>query len=460
MALLVWCLFLFGYGLNVGTLYRTEALRAVIGREALEGNWLVPTLYGEPFLTKPPGQYIAIALASMPFGKVTTVSARIPSVIAATIAVLLFHAAFLQFFDRRRALLSAALIPVSFLWLEKVPSAEIDMLLVMWVAGANLALFHALESNRLRWWLLALGCTAAGFLTKWTAPAFVYLTMVPLVVVRGQWSLLFGWRHLLALTLAVTFVSGWALLVIDHAGWPLLRDTFLQEARQRFEPHHAGRGYPWLETLTYPFEVFGANLPWSLLALVALRRSRRERQSADVVRFTTFLHCWAWPSLLFWSLPAQHHVRYSLPIAPAISALGTIALFDWLERCRPLRRNQAAAIILVMWASVKVAYVELILPPRTADRHARETAAEIRDVVPEGTTLYIGRLKDEGVMFYYGRPVRRSPRFGTEPAGTCLALIEPEWLEVRHRVVLLDSVRDQQGALIYVVRVKGSGALE
>src|SRR5271154_1430406 len=61
--LLLWCFFFFGYGISVCTLYRTEALRAIIGREALHGSWLMPTLYGEPFLSKPPGLYVAIAAA-------------------------------------------------------------------------------------------------------------------------------------------------------------------------------------------------------------------------------------------------------------------------------------------------------------------------------------------------------------------------------------------------------------
>ena len=449
-----WCLFVFGYGISVGTLYRTEALRAIIGRSALEGDWLVPTLYGEPFLTKPPGQYVAIALASLPFGEVSTVSARIPSVVAATITVLLFHAVFLRLFDRKRALQSAALVPVSFLWLEKVPSAEIDMLLVMWVAGANLAIFLAVENNRFHWWLLALVCTAAGFLTKWTAPAFVYLTVVPLLLVRGQLLLLFGWRHLTALTVSVAVIAIWAALVIDQVGWSLLRETFLQEARQRFEPNHAGRAYPWAASLAHPFEVLGANLPWSLLALTTLRRTWRERQSDGVRHFTTFLHCWAWPNLFFWALPAQHHVRYSLPIAPAISALGIIALFDWLRSCRPVRQHQVVAVFLLAWAVIRIIHVEAIVQPRTAKRHARESAAEMRAVVRDGETLYIGRLKDEGVMFYYGRPARRLMQTETAIAGTYLALIEQEWQTMQDRVVLLARVNDQQGAIIYVVRMR------
>src|SRR5688572_25533703 len=71
--------FLFFYGLDSSELYRTEGLRAVVAAEMLrDGHWAVPTLYGEPFLTKPPGAYVAIALCSLPFGEVTEASARLP----------------------------------------------------------------------------------------------------------------------------------------------------------------------------------------------------------------------------------------------------------------------------------------------------------------------------------------------------------------------------------------------
>ena len=58
----IWCSVLFLYGIATGPLYRTESLRAIIGRECLHGHWLFPVLYGEPFLTKPPGHYVAIGL--------------------------------------------------------------------------------------------------------------------------------------------------------------------------------------------------------------------------------------------------------------------------------------------------------------------------------------------------------------------------------------------------------------
>ena len=89
--LAAWCGVLFVYGVDAGPLYRTESLRAIIGRECLNGNWLFPVLYGEPFLTKPPGHYVAIGLCSLPFGEVTAATARLPSVIAATAAVFLIY---------------------------------------------------------------------------------------------------------------------------------------------------------------------------------------------------------------------------------------------------------------------------------------------------------------------------------------------------------------------------------
>ncbi len=44
---------------------------------------------------------------------------------------------------------------------------------------------------------MSLLCVVAGTLTKWTAPAFFYLTVIPLLAWRRQLSLLIGWRHLL-----------------------------------------------------------------------------------------------------------------------------------------------------------------------------------------------------------------------------------------------------------------------
>jgi len=467
LILIVWCGFLFFYGLS-GPLYRTEALRAIIGQSALDGHWLTPTLYGEPFLTKPPGVYVAIGLASLPFGRVTEETARIPSAIAATITVFFAFGTLRRFLSDQKAFIAALVLPISFLWLDKVPSAEIDMLQLGWVSAAMfwfLRAYEAKEEGRVRAacgsWIAALLCVAGGFLTKWTAPAFFYLAVVAFLVWRGRWRWLFGRDHLLAAAIAVAVCATWAVLVASEVGWSALADTVSREAAQRFAPKSNGKPYPWFESLSFPFVVLAACIPWSIPALFAVRpmflRGLDDRSRILV----QFLHCWMWPNLLFWALPAQHNVRYVLPLCPAITLLGVIFILRWVTIPgvrRILAPRAALASVLCAWLVVKVIYVEAVVHDRTANRNARETGQEIARLVPEGQILYLCRLKDEGVLFYYGRPARR---FNDAPPGRETAiyalLLDAEWQEhqFRGRPDYIAELRDQQHAPIHLVRIHG-----
>ena len=144
------CGFLFFFGINTGDLWRTENLRALIAQEFLRsGDWIVPRLYGEPYLTKPPGMYAAIALASWPLGEVRTWSARLPSALAASVCVFLFYWYFARAFGRKAGLLAAVMLPTSPMWLDKASVAEIDMLQVAWVMAALLFFLRAAPVDEL-----------------------------------------------------------------------------------------------------------------------------------------------------------------------------------------------------------------------------------------------------------------------------------------------------------------------
>src|SRR5581483_6865743 len=235
------------YGLGAGELWRTESLRAIIAQDILRtGNWIVPTLYGQPLLTKPPGLYAAIALVSWPFGEVREWTARLPSALAATATVLLFPWHFGRQLGRRAGLIAGLVLPLSLMWLDKVPTAEIDMLQTFWVSAAIIFFLQALEIEEesgqwtvgsgqwtdrpllgcplstahypLLWWLAAMLALAGGVLTKWTAPVFFYLTVVPLLGWQGRLRLLLGRGHLLGLLLAIGLCSTWVALAAGQVG--------------------------------------------------------------------------------------------------------------------------------------------------------------------------------------------------------------------------------------------------
>ncbi len=470
LILVAWCGFLFFYGLS-GPLYRTESLRAIIGQSALDGHWLTPTLYGEPFLTKPPGAYAAIGLASIPFGQVTEVSARLPSAFAALLTVLFAFAMLRKILGEQRAFLAALALPISMLWLDKVPSAEIDILQLAWVTLAIFCLHHAVKTREgsgcsgWHWWLAALLCVAGGFLTKWTAPAFFYLAAVPFLWARGHLRWLFCPPHLLACGFAVALCVTWALLVANEVSWSTLSETVYKEGAQRFVPKARGKPYPWLESLTFPAVVLAANLPWAIPALWSLRLNFMGSLAESERRLVQLLHCWAWPNLIFWSLPAQHNVRYVLPICPAITLLGVIVLMRWAGRTgwKPelpsaqvsnlSRRYHLKSVIciLIAWIALKIVFVEGILPSRSANRNARETGEQLSTLVPDDEILYLCRLKDEGVLFYYGRPARRFA-MSDRPAGYAI-LLDEEWKSIDPtQCDYVSELHDQQQDRIHLVR--------
>jgi 4-amino-4-deoxy-L-arabinose transferase-like glycosyltransferase len=521
--LLAYCAFLFLYGLGKGELYRTESLRAIIAAEFLRsGNWIVPTLYGEPLFTKPPGMYAAIALASWPLGEVTEWTARFPSAAAATIAVFLTYWYFRRTLGTQGGLLAAFILPASFMWLDKASAAEIDMLQAAWVTAAILFFLRGLEnaeakdaqggstgnrqpavaysavsirysvrgapyslrsapisgrSSPFLWWLAALVCVAGGVLTKWTAPAFFYLTVVPLLWWRGRLRWLFSRAHILAAAAGAGVCLAWLVAAIRHAGWHPLYDTVSREALMRLLPSHYYRPYPWHETLLHPVKVLVTNLPWSVCALLALRPGFGRSYEGGARRLLQALHCWTWPSLCFWTLIPEHAIRHSFPLFPGIAGLSAFVWLGWIrgeaigsgffgERwlyfpwCRPIWKPPALpfTLLLALWLLIKLAFVHLVIPARNVNREPRAKGQLLARLVPEGQVLYLFRLKDEGIMFYYQRPVRRLP----DP--TCLpSTLKPlycildrsEWRgwKPNRPAEALQELTDEQGAPIVLVKL-------
>ncbi len=449
-ALLGLCAVLFFYGINRGELYRTEGLRARVAAEGLaSGDWLVPTLYGQPFLTKPPGMYAAVAAVSWPIGEVTEVTARLPSALAATATVLLFWWYFTQQLGKLGGFVAAALLPLSFMWLDKAPAAEIDALQVAWVSGAIIFFFRAIENEQtsLNDTLIAFTCLTAGTLTKWTAPAFYYGTALPLLAWRGRLSWLIGRQHLLGLALTITLCLSWLTVAGQRAGWDILAETVYREASQHLSPglrqeaiaqmgagHQSHLGYVG-QTLLHPLWLLAMNAPWSLLALATLWPGFLRSWDKRGVRLWQALHCWLWPNLLFWSLLPQHSARHSFPLFPAFAGLAAMMWF-WIWRAgpvmAPVKRDDGKTrflgempltgaitgparlllATLALWLVVKIAFVEAYVPLRLATRQTRDNGALLAAHVPADQMLRIGRLKDDTLLFYFGRPARRLADLG------------------------------------------------
>jgi 4-amino-4-deoxy-L-arabinose transferase-like glycosyltransferase len=476
------CGYLCFYGLTVGELYRTENLRAIIAAEFLRsGNWIVPMLYGEPLFTKPPGMYAAIALVSWPVGGVNEWTARLPSALAGICTVLLFYWYFSRQLGRRGGLLAALILPMSFMWLDKVPAAEIDMLQVFWVSASILFFLRSLEADEegkssLWWWVAALLCVAGGFLTKWTAPVFFYGMAIPLLWRRGKLRLLWQRHHLLSATLAAGICLAWAGAAAAMTSWVEFYGTVSREGLMRVSPSHHHRLYPWKESLVHPLRLLAAGLPASAFAVLALCPGFPQLWDNRGRLLLQALHCWIWPNMLFWTLIPEHAPRHSFPIFPGLAGLAAMVWLAWLRgnqfRFAAIRSHWIFAsqistrtplrwltALVVAWLVVKLAFVQVILPRRNPAREPKEKGEQIAALVPEGNTLFLFRLKDEGIMFYYGREVRRlagPAQLPSSPGPVYCILDESEWQTWNPAlpVDILLRLPDEQGDPIVLIRVR------
>jgi 4-amino-4-deoxy-L-arabinose transferase-like glycosyltransferase len=457
------CGVLFFYGLGLGELWGTESLRAVVAAEMLRtGDWIVPCQYGEPLLTKPPGMYLAIVLCSLPFGQVTEWTARLPSALAATATVLLIYWYFGRQLGRTGGLVGAFILPLSWLWLEKSSSADIDMLLVFWTSAAIVFVWRALEKNQQHWWLAALLCVAGGFLTKWTTPAFFYAAVVPLLWWRKQLRLLLSRQHLVALGLAAGIASVWMIVVVVRVGWPTVSAMLEQEALHRLVPTYAGRPYAWSEVLLHPVKVMTYGLPFSVLALATLWPPFYRLWDEAGQRLLQGLHCWTWPSLLIWSLPSEHKARFSFPLLPGLSGLAAMVLLAWLTGLLAWRARWwpklIVAAMLAAWIMLKVMFVHGWIGNRSYHRPARATGELLAELVPVEQVLYVLGIKDDGVMFYFGRPASRVDNLKQLPPSLepvyCLATKEAlDRSQPGNVVEVVQTVSDAQGHCMFLLRV-------
>ena len=312
-------------GIGHPEMYRNKGLRLSRRRGDANGDWLVPHLHGEPHLTKPPGMAVLIAICSLPFGEVTPVSARLPSVLAGAAFIALFGWTIGRRFGAEAGWLAAALLPSCILWLDRVPSAEIDLVQLAWVGGSLVCLLHAAEDDSSAWWLAAMACVAGGLFTKWTTPIFFYLTAVPWLWQQGKLRLLVHRGHLLGLLLVAVLAVGWLAAVARSAGWDPLYDTLSRKALLRFSPAHHPRPTPGWNCSRSPSASSPAVCPVRSRAF-AFRSQFAESWDESQRAFWRLCQVWLVAALVFWTLVPGHRPRHILPAQPAVVGLAVMVI--------------------------------------------------------------------------------------------------------------------------------------
>lgn len=285
------------------------------------GDWVTPTLQGQPWLEKPALYYWLAGIGYRVFGE-TELPARLPSVLAGIVMVATTALVGARLYGGPAGLQAGFVLATSVLFFGYGKAASMDMLLAAAVTVAiGLAGMRQLGVSGPLGVAAAWGAAGVGLLAK--GPLGLLLPLLVFGVhhaVRRDFRgavRLFSWRGLLLLLL---IAGPWYLLVTLAQGQAFV-DTFLLNhnvARFTSTVHkHPGSPAYYLPVL------LGGFFPWTAVLLPGIARALSQRTTAD-----RFVLVWAAAPLVFFSSAGSKLPGYILPCLPPLALLMGRALAE------------------------------------------------------------------------------------------------------------------------------------
>ncbi len=331
LALLVFCGFLFFAGIQLlGLVGADEPRYAQVAREMFQRHdWVTPTLFGRPWLEKPPLFYWCNALTYRMANGIFDWAARLPSAVFTSLMI-----AFVYVWSRRIRLgmqLDAALMTAaSVMVIGFGRAASTDMLLTAMFTIAMLAWYGWYATGNRGWLLPFYFCLGLATLAK--GPIAVFLAALIIVIfltLRRDWRSLARtlWPVGIALYLAV--VLPW-FIAVQRANPEFFRVFILEHNVARFATDLYRHRQPFWYYL--PVALIGL-VPWTVFVIAAVVDAVRDwrysvQEPAGREDLRTFLTLWLLLPVVFFSFSQSKLPGYILPAIPA----GTILLADFVRR--------------------------------------------------------------------------------------------------------------------------------
>ena len=350
-----------------------EPREASVAVSMLEsGNWTLPKVYADEFAYKPPMVHWMMALASLPGGRVTELTARLPSAVAYTV----LGAMMLIFLGRRVRFQEAFIAVCVMLTCVEIHragmTARVDMVLTGFIVAALLQMYRWEEKLSLKGLPIVIPLLLSGaVLTKGPVgiilPLFIFGTY--LVLLRRH-SALQIFKSLLYIGVSAAFLPLLWYIAAWRQGGDAFLNVVLAENFGRFFhlseasiPYDLGHKEPvWYNLVT----LLAGFLPWTLLLFFSLFGFNRKPKNRLTERPTVGgrLHR-VWASLLamdrvrlfslvaavctviFYTIPSSKRSVYLMPAYPFISlfvAQAMLYVAEHRSRCTRVFAGVLAAI--------------------------------------------------------------------------------------------------------------------
>jgi 4-amino-4-deoxy-L-arabinose transferase-like glycosyltransferase len=333
----------------------------------LDNNWVVPQLFREPFLEKPPLSLWLDAGAIRLFGG-TTWAVRLASAFAGLFSVMLFYGMLRKFGRPQTLAFCAALIlaTMASYWSNARGVGE-DSLLSLGVTTALLAFYQAMRpenqgSKAGAWALFTVGMVIATLskgvlgLAMPGIVIFVYLAVTSVMDKRlriGDWL-----KPGLFTLLALVPLMIWLAFLFQRGGMQAVGEVLWTNSVGRFSGSfvEAGHYEPFYYYIAKLPEAF---LPWNILVYLGLWHFRK---SLVRNRYQLFFCIWLVAQFTLLTLASSKRTVYLMSLTPAAAVLAAEYARVLLERLKDRKpglyryhRQAIGGVFAVLIASYMVA---------------------------------------------------------------------------------------------------------
>jgi 4-amino-4-deoxy-L-arabinose transferase-like glycosyltransferase len=392
----------------------------------LDNNWVVPQLFREPFLEKPPLSLWLDAGAIRLFGG-TTWAVRLASAFAGLVSVMLFYGMLRKFGRPQTLAFCAALIlaTMASCWSNARGVGE-DSLLSLGVTTALLAFYQAMRpenqgSKAGAWALFTAGMVIATLskgvlgLAMPGIVIFVYLAVTSVMEKRlriGDWL-----KPGLLTLLALVPLMIWLAFLFQRGGMQAVGEVLWTNSVGRFSGSfvEAGHYEPFYYYIAKLPEAF---LPWNILVYLGLWHFRK---SLVRNRYQLFFCIWLVAQFTLLTLASSKRTVYLMSLTPAATVLAAeygLALLQGLKARKPglyrYHRQAIGGVFAVLIASYMVAAG--VFAPKADKRESFvPVISQLQALQAEGREVAIfqpnERIAGAGVFYMQGYV----PLLQTEP---------------------------------------------
>lgn len=301
-----------------------EGTFAQVAKEISESSfsqwrWLFPTIWGEPYLNKPPLIHSLTALVYTFFG-VSEFSTRIVGASLTALSVPLLYSLARELFLPRYYAFFSALVYLT--TMPVVRHGRLAMLDGAVLCFQILMMLFVLKARRdLRWGLPAGIAFGLICLSKGWMLGFLLGSIVLLFLMWDTPRLIFSVYLWFGFFLGILPVIGWQIAQYLHYGEQFIntsvKDQSLDRVFTAVEGHRGAIWYYAIELLKYPH-------PWIFIAIVGIVIAWKNRNWS----WAKFILVWSFSYLIAVSVMGTKLPWYIMPIYPALSIASGVALAE------------------------------------------------------------------------------------------------------------------------------------